>query len=108
MVAVGPAVDLRTEHDLDRHQTRVDHSRRDERLEQLGDVFTTAKARTGDERTAEEASVGYNKAIEERNALRAKLESGVTSVSSTATTLRYAGVALLLVGVIASLVLKPS
>jgi len=78
------------------------------RVVELYQQIETVKARTGDDSKAEEASVGYNKAIEERDVLRAKLKSGVGSVSSTAITLRYAGVAVLLVGVVASLVFKPA
>lgn len=67
----------------------------------------TVKARTGNDSAAEEASVGYRRAIEERDALRAKLESGLSQPSSTAATLRYVGIALLLVGIVGSLVFKP-
>lgn len=80
----------------------------EEKVVKMYQQIESVKARTGDQRKAEEASVGYNKAIEERDALRSKLESGVAQPNSTANTMRYAGIGLLVVGVIASLVLKPS
>ncbi|WP_145281760.1 hypothetical protein [Pirellulimonas nuda] len=64
------------------------------------------KSRTGQTAKAEEASAGYNLAVEQRDALRAKLESGIEGPKTTASILFYSGLGSLAAGAIAAVVMK--
>jgi len=88
-----------------------DYARLEELENQIVDMhlqIEQVKRRSGNEASPEEGSVAYRNAIEERDALRAKLESNVQRPSSTATVLRYGGLGLIVVGLIAYWIKKPA
>ena len=80
----------------------------EEKVVELHIQMQSVKRRTGNQDSPEEGSPGFNKIVEERDALRAKLEGNIEKPQTAGTFLRYAGIGVLVVGVIAHLALKPS
>lgn len=77
------------------------------RLEELEDKIVDMyiqieriKARTGGNEAPQERNIAMQQAIEERDVLKAKLEGGMQGPGTLATVLRYAGIAVLGIGVL--------